>query len=108
MKCYCFEKSASGLILGKKENSGHNVGFLLPNSNAACATFFAFQLYHKVAVMLNFSAGLSSILQSCKLAAIKKIVTSRKFIKLANLESTINALINYCRNCLFGRSSSKN
>ena len=83
-----FEKSASG----QKENSGHNVGFLLPNSNAACATFFAFQLYHKVAVMLNFSAGLSSILQSCKLAAIKKIVTSRKFIKLANLESTINAL----------------
>ncbi len=74
------------------QNREQNIGFLLPNSIAACSTFFAFQLYHKVAVMLNFTSGLSSIIHSCKLAAVQRVITSRKFVKLGNLEPTIKAL----------------
>lgn len=42
--------------------------------------------------MLNFSLGAKTIIDSCHLAKIRLVVTSRKFVELARLQSTIEQL----------------
>lgn len=79
------------LILGrriaKQTRSGEYVGVLLPNAIGNVVTFFAMQSMHRVPAMLNFTAGLQNVLLACRLAEIKTIYTSRKFIERANLQS---------------------
>ena len=92
----------SSIILGSKlfknqQIKENFVGFLLPNSLAALVLFFSFQLYHKTAVILNFSSGFATIVYSCKLSRIKTIVTSRTFIELAELENLIKELSNFVK-----------
>ncbi len=68
------------------------VGLLLPNTNGCVVTFFAMQLYDRIPAMLNFSAGVASIRAACKTAQISKVLTSRRFIELADLEDVVAGL----------------
>ncbi|MES2997965.1 MAG: acyl-[ACP]--phospholipid O-acyltransferase [Pseudomonadota bacterium] len=61
------------------------VGLLLPNRVATIVTFFALQAYGRVPALLNYSAGLAQIELACQMAKIRCILTSRKFVELANL-----------------------
>lgn len=84
------------LILGgriaKATKKGEYVGVMLPNSIGNVVTFFAMQAYHRVPAMLNFTAGLQNILAACRIAQIKTIYTSHKFIERANLEPIAEGL----------------
>jgi acyl-[acyl-carrier-protein]-phospholipid O-acyltransferase/long-chain-fatty-acid--[acyl-carrier-protein] ligase len=71
---------------------GEAVGLLLPNSNAAVTTFFALQAYGRVPAMLNFSTGHKAMLSACKTAAVKTVLTSRKFVDTARLHDVIAQL----------------
>lgn len=68
------------------------VGLMLPNVNGGLVAFCALQAYGYIPAMLNFTAGRRNICSAAKTAAIRTIVTSRRFIKVAELEQTINAL----------------
>lgn len=81
-----------GRSIAKKTTVGEYVGLLLPNSVGAIVTFFGMQAHHRIPAMLNFSAGTHNILLACRTAQIKHIYTSKRFIKLADLQLVIDAL----------------
>lgn len=78
------------LILGKHfkklSKPGEAIGVLLPNTNGTVATFMGLQSIGRVPAMLNFSAGSNSMVAATETAAIKTIITSKRFIKLGRLE----------------------
>ncbi|MBU0858855.1 MAG: AMP-binding protein, partial [Alphaproteobacteria bacterium] len=89
------------VVLGRKlavlSAPGENVGLMLPNANAAVATFFALQAYGRVPAMMNFSAGAQALISACKTAQMKIVVTSRRFVDMGRLQDVIVALEPYVR-----------
>jgi len=63
-----------------------NIGLLLPNSNMAAISFYALQSAGKVAALLNFSTGLANLQAACKAAELQTIISSRAFLRQAQLE----------------------
>lgn len=66
-----------------KTDSTPVVGLMLPNSNGAVASFFAFQRAGITPAMINFTTGIANVVAGCKSAQIKTLVTSRSFVELA-------------------------
>ncbi len=81
-----------GRRIAKSTQSGEYVGLLLPNSVGGVVTFFAMQAHHRIPAMLNFSAGIQNLLLACRTAQIKYVYTSKRFIELADLQATADAL----------------
>ena len=81
-----------GQAISKSTSLSQLVGLMLPSSGAAAILFWALQAFGRVPAMINFSAGSKSVLSSCNTAKISTIYTSRRFIKLANLEELIEHL----------------
>ncbi|MGY0398861.1 MAG: AMP-binding protein [Ostreibacterium sp.] len=84
------------LILGeqiaKETDKGEYVGLLLPNMVPSIVAFFAVQAYGRVAAMLNFSTGSSSVISACKTAKIKTIYSSKRFIDNGNLQALVTEI----------------
>lgn len=74
-----------GAKIEKFTERHEHVGLMLPNANAAVATFMAMQVKGRVPAMINFTSGARNILSGCEAAQIKTIVTSKNFIDQANL-----------------------
>jgi acyl-[acyl-carrier-protein]-phospholipid O-acyltransferase / long-chain-fatty-acid--[acyl-carrier-protein] ligase len=83
---------ALGSALAGRTRPGERVGVLLPTSRAAVVTFFALQAERRVPAMLNFSTGPASVQAACRAADIALVVTARRFVEKAKLESLIAAL----------------
>ena len=87
---------AGSLVLGRRFaascSPGEHVGLLLPNAAATAASFFALHSAGAVPAMLNYSAGAGNMEAACRLAQLRLIVTSRRFIERARLESDLAAL----------------
>lgn len=83
-------------ILGKyfkrRSRPGEHVALLLPNSIAALCTFFGLSAYERIPVMLNFSVGAKNMVSMCKTAVVKKVITSRLFIRNAKMENVVEEL----------------
>ncbi len=83
-------------VLGKKLHNilgdEKRVGVLLPNVSGMPLTFFSLQAFNHVPAMLNFTAGLGPLLSACKTAELKTIITSHKFIKVLNLQPSVDSL----------------
>ena len=81
------------LILGQRfkqfSTPGERVGLLLPNTVGVVGTFFGLQAVGRVPAMLNFSSGLKNMLSACFTAQIRTIISARRFVELAGLESLI-------------------
>ncbi len=88
-------------ILGQKFKAfapkGQGIGIFLPNSKAAVTTFFAIQAIDRIAVMLNFTAGLANLRSAIETSTINTIVTSRLFIEKAGLEELITDLSDHAK-----------
>ena len=67
---------------------GERVGVLLPNAAATAVTFFALQSHARVPAMLNFTTGTANMMAALRMAEIKLIVTSRRFLDAARLVET--------------------
>jgi acyl-[acyl-carrier-protein]-phospholipid O-acyltransferase / long-chain-fatty-acid--[acyl-carrier-protein] ligase len=78
--------------LAKLSPKGAAVGLLMPNVNAAAASFFALQYCGRVPAMLNFSTGAANLVSACLSAKLAVILTSRAFIEKAALDAEIEAL----------------
>ncbi len=81
-----------GRVLARHGGVGQPVGLLLPNAAATAACFFALQAFGRVPALLNFSTGPGNVAAACEAAAIRTVVTSRRFIDQARLSATVQAL----------------
>ena len=73
--------------------SGENIGVLLPNSVMTLLVILALQRRGRVPAMLNFSVGSAALLAACRLAEVRYVVTSRRFIDKAKLHDTVAQLM---------------
>lgn len=81
-----------GRCLSKYVSRKENVGLLLPNAIATGVSFYALQGIGAVPAMLNFTVGANSLLSAVDTATLKTVITSHKFIELAQLEELETAL----------------
>jgi acyl-[acyl-carrier-protein]-phospholipid O-acyltransferase / long-chain-fatty-acid--[acyl-carrier-protein] ligase len=79
-------------ILNKTEGDEDTIGVLLPNTTATAITFFGIQYAGKRTALLNFTSGLEGLNRACTLAKISTVITSKKFIEVAKLSTTIKTL----------------
>lgn len=87
---------AASRILGNRfkgfSKPGEVVGLLMPNSIGGVSAFFGLQACGRIPAMLNFSTGLKNSLSACSTAQIQTLITSRRFIRMAQLEELIKSL----------------
>lgn len=81
-----------GPYISRHTDYQEKVGLLLPNMVSAVVTFFALQAYGRIPALLNYTAGFAQIEAACSVAKIRCILTSRKFIEVANLFELIARL----------------
>ncbi len=83
-------------VLGKHfkrlSQPNEHIALLLPNAIATVCTFFGLSAYERIPVMLNFSVGTQNMLSMCKTAVVKKVITSRLFIRNAKMEPVIEEM----------------
>ncbi|MDQ7002053.1 MAG: AMP-binding protein [Ghiorsea sp.] len=79
-------------LLPQTLQKGERVGLMLPNANGCFLTFFAMQARGLIPAMLNFSAGEKTVLASLETATVNTVITSKKFIQLAELEKLVAAI----------------
>ena len=68
------------------------VGVLLPNAAGLVVTIFGLNAFSRTVGLLNFTAGPRNLTAAIKAGPLPVILTSRRFIKLANLEALIEEL----------------
>ncbi|MBW4021601.1 MAG: acyl-[ACP]--phospholipid O-acyltransferase [Proteobacteria bacterium] len=68
------------------------VGVLMPNANATMALVLGLMSSGRVPAMLNFTAGPANVLNACRAAQVRTIVTSRAFVARGQLEKLIEGL----------------
>ncbi len=84
------------MVLGRKlavlTQAKERVGVLLPNVQSVAVVLFALLARGRVPAMLNFTAGVKNLRAACDLAAVKTIVTSRRFVEQGKLDEVVAAL----------------
>jgi len=90
----------AAFALGRKvadiTQPGETVGLLLPSSNAGVVTIFGLHAFGRVPAMLNFSAGLRNLRAAVRLAGVKRVLTSHRFIEQGKLHDLVDALEERC------------
>jgi len=81
-----------GEQLSKHAAGDVNVGVLLPSTIATVATFWGLQIFGKIPAMLNYTAGEQGLKTACKTAKLNRVITSRRFIKQAQLDEIVGSL----------------
>lgn len=79
--------------LGREETPG----IMLPTSIACSAALLAFHTIGRAPAMLNFTAGTLNLRAACRTARVQTILTSRRFIEAAKLQSTLEDLSLHAR-----------
>lgn len=72
------------------------VGVLLPTGAAGAIIFFALHAFGRAPAMLNFTAGAANIKAGCRVAGVRRILTARRFVEIANLQKLIEELAPHC------------
>src|SRR5580704_3133315 len=88
---------ALGRKLAQITAKGERVGVLLPTSSAGVVTFFALHAFGRVPVMLNFTAGLRNLRAAVKLAGVRRVLSSHRFVEQGKLHDVIDALEESCK-----------
>lgn len=81
-----------GRLIKTVSTAGENVGVLLPNSCKTLVVVLGVQLYQRVPAMLNFSVGAAGMISACETGQVKTVLTSRKFVELAKLQTEVGLL----------------
>ncbi len=71
---------------------GEHVGILLPTGAGILISCFALHAQGRIPAMLNFTSGPKNLKLAGKAAKITKVLTARKFVEVAKLESLIEKL----------------
>lgn len=78
---------ALGGKLDTKIRKSETAGIMLPTGVGCTVTFFALHAIGRTPALLNFTAGVMNLKAACEAANVRKILTSRTFIKIAKLEA---------------------
>lgn len=78
--------------LRRELRSTERVAVLLPNSIGLLVTVLALLYLNKRPVLLNYSAGVQTIVDACDTATVSYVLTSREFITKGQLETVEEAL----------------
>lgn len=81
-----------GRALAAITEPGEAVGVMLPNAAGAAVTFFALQSIGRVSAMMNFTSGMANLTAACRMAPLRTVLTSRRFIDKAKLQPQIAAI----------------
>lgn len=92
-KTILLKANVLGRAIARLTKNETNLGFMLPSSLAGIVTFLGFHLTKKVPVMINFTAGAYSVVGACGTLDLKIVISSRKFIKLGELELLEKAIL---------------
>ncbi len=87
MRCFIL-----GAALRKETQAAENMGILLPNLIGTLICFFGLQIFGRVPAMLNYSTSEKNLLAACRIAGIRQVITSKKFIAVGKLQNLIEAL----------------
>ena len=68
------------------------VAVLLPTGVGWAAVFFALHVTGRTPVMLNFTAGPRNLRSACRTAGVKRVLTARRFVQQAKLETLVAEL----------------
>ncbi len=71
---------------------GETVGLLLPSANTTVALLLGCQLAGRLPAMLNYTAGSHGLLGACATGKILTVLTSRRFVEMAQLGEQVEAL----------------
>ena len=71
---------------------GDAIGLLLPNAAPTVVAFFAVQSAGRIAAMLNYTAGPATMALAARTGDLRTVVSSKTFVKRAQLEDEIAAL----------------
>jgi acyl-[acyl-carrier-protein]-phospholipid O-acyltransferase / long-chain-fatty-acid--[acyl-carrier-protein] ligase len=86
----------ASLVLGHRlargTTKGEMVGLMLPNSVGASLTFLGLQATGRVPAMLNHTSGVDGVRSACRIAGLRRVVTSRRFVELAKLAALAEQL----------------
>jgi acyl-[acyl-carrier-protein]-phospholipid O-acyltransferase / long-chain-fatty-acid--[acyl-carrier-protein] ligase len=81
-----------GAALRKQTQAAENIGILLPNMLSTLVCFFGLQAFGRVPAMLNYSTSEKNLLAACRIAGIRQVMTSKRFIAVGKLNNHIEAL----------------
>ncbi len=81
-----------GHQLAKRSEEAETIGVLLPGALATVATFWGLQLYGRTPAMLNYTVGAKGMVSACDTAVLRRVITSRRFVRQAKLEEAVAAL----------------
>ncbi|HJD64788.1 MAG TPA: acyl-[ACP]--phospholipid O-acyltransferase [Rickettsia endosymbiont of Diachasma alloeum] len=84
-----------GDLIKRNNIFGKHLGLMLPNTTNTLITFYAMQFSGFVPAIINWSSGISTIINSCKTAQLKVIYTSKQFIEKAELHELITNLLDF-------------
>ena len=87
---------ALGRKIAAMTRRGEHVGILLPSSAGATVTFFGLHAFGRVPAMLNFTAGIRNLRAAVKLAGVRRVLTSHRFIEQGKLHDIVDALEETC------------
>jgi acyl-[acyl-carrier-protein]-phospholipid O-acyltransferase/long-chain-fatty-acid--[acyl-carrier-protein] ligase len=87
---------ALGRKLAAMTARGEHVGVLLPSSAGAVVTFFALHACGRIPAMLNFTAGIRNLRAAAKLAKLRRVLTSHRFVEQGKLHDIVDALEETC------------
>ena len=84
--------AAIGRALAAEVAEGGRIGLLLPNAVGSVVTFSGLQAFGRVPCLLNPSAGVASVLATCRTGTITTVVSSRDFVQRGKLTGLVEAL----------------
>ena len=88
---------ALGQALSRLSKPHEKIGMLLPTSAGSLVTFFALLAYGRIPAMINFTAGRQAIEAACTSAEVSTILTSRRFVSIANIEPLIAEISQFAK-----------
>jgi acyl-[acyl-carrier-protein]-phospholipid O-acyltransferase/long-chain-fatty-acid--[acyl-carrier-protein] ligase len=74
------------------ERPGEITGVLLPNMVSTFAVLLGLHLGGRVPAMLNYTMGVANLVSACRTARIRTVLTSRRFLAAAKLETVVEKL----------------
>lgn len=83
---------ALGRLSAKFTVPGEHVGVLMPNMASTLGLMIGLSAFGRVPCMLNFTAGTEGMRNACHAAGVRTLITSRLFLKKADLVQTVRAM----------------
>jgi acyl-[acyl-carrier-protein]-phospholipid O-acyltransferase/long-chain-fatty-acid--[acyl-carrier-protein] ligase len=83
---------ALGRLGCKVSHEGEHVGVLMPNMMVSVALLLGLSAFRRVPCMLNYTAGADGMQNACHTAGVRTVITSREFLKKANLVEQAESL----------------